>query len=241
MKTLQKYSPNLFWNPGWNHCKNTLQTFFEIQEETIVKILSKPFLKSRMEPLQKYFPNLLWNPGWNYCKNILQTFWKSRMKPLKKYSPDLFWDAGLNYCKNSLQTFLKSLKSRIELMQKFSPNLFEVFEIQNESNAKILSKPPTARNPLRARVKAGQKRGRRSEYGRLFNAMNLSCRISVDNMTLSPLKWELSIFEVSSLKSLYCTLNGRKQGYHHNSVHIWKRLQSRKHLSFWLDWSQCLF
>ena len=105
-------------------------------------------------------------------------------------------------------------------LQKYSLTFFEVFEIQNGTNAKILSEPPTARNPLRARVKAGQKRGRRSEYGRLLNAMNLSCRLSVDNITPSPLKWELSIFKVSSLKSLYCTLNGRQQGYHHNSVHI---------------------
>ena len=28
MKPLQKYSPNHFWSPEWNHCKNTLQTFF---------------------------------------------------------------------------------------------------------------------------------------------------------------------------------------------------------------------
>ena len=91
-----------------------------------------------------------------------------------------------------------------------SKPFFEIFEIEDGTNAKILSKPPTARNPLRARVKAGQKKGRRSKYERLFNAMNISCRMSVDDITLSPLKWELSIFKVSDLKLLYCTLTGRQ-------------------------------
>ena len=51
--------PGVGWRPPQLCRVWALQTFFEIQEETIAEILSKPFLKSRMEPLHKYSPNLL--------------------------------------------------------------------------------------------------------------------------------------------------------------------------------------